>query len=289
MGHAIEGHIERDVKVSAKLAIKEAFSSLKEGGAYTWKLVITCGFCLGLLSWIGNSFNISRLVAVIAQGSIEIIYIYIWHRFFLLAEKKGLRYLNEQLFTRFFWRSLSYGLLVLVLISLGVVWTLFWQTSSSMIITVFMIVVGNFFLSLIVMRTLLVFPAIAAGNRHISFNDVILLSTGYSFVLMRGYLGMMLLIFCVFIIPIIVAVYYFYILVVGQIVLPYAVYLLTLWALGMMTATAVLLWAGLNSSFYRQLGGVINKTSTLENLTGKLYTEAFDTGSSRSSLKAEKR
>lgn len=110
-------------------------------------------------------------------------------------------------------------------------------------------------------RIALVFPAIAVGNPARSMADAFVLSSGNVLRLAAGYF-LMLMVVLIILMPILIVVYFVdeYLSALST---SETYMLVSNMLIGFLAALTVLLWAGMNSSFYRQLGGDIHPTTDL--------------------------
>jgi hypothetical protein len=231
-------------------AIKGAFTCLKQGGSYTLKLIVSCGLFLCLVYWIGEQFEFNSATSI-PQVVVEAAFAYYWHRFVLLGEAKP----TSDDFMPFLKRSLFYHLLlvvVLVAVLVGFLGLSFLKTGEGGANVNFIgVALAVCVLTFIMPRVALVFPALAVNSPESRMSDALTLSSGNAFRLVAGYLmmvGLIILIVSPFILSLFLAV---------EFLANEAFLLLSNFLMGVVVALTVLLWAGLNSFFYRQLGGMI--------------------------------
>jgi len=253
----IETHLVEPEQAKPLVAVKEAFRALKNGGNYTLKMIAFCGVVLGVIFWIPERFAVSGTGLSAGQVLVEAVFAFYWHRFFLLNEAE----LSGGDFRPFMMRSLFYYLIfgLTFLIGIGVFIGLTGNLSDVQItaLLLFCAMASLFALP----RVGLVFPAIAVDNPARSMADAFVLSSGNASRLAVGYF-LMLIAVLVMMMPLI-AMTFFVEEHRPELVIADTYLILSNLFYGLAGAVTILLWAGLNSSFYRQLGGDIHPTTDL--------------------------
>jgi len=254
----IETHIIEPEQAKPVIAVKEAFTALKDGGQYTLKITAFLGLVLGVLFWAEERFDINGIGGAVAQTLVEAIFIYYWHRFFLLEEAE----LTNSDYTPFVKRTLFYYLvLALTAIMLAFVFIALVGGLSDTG-TVALILAGTVAALFVVLRIVLVFPAIAVGSDARAMADAFVLSSGNATRLAAGYFLMLLIVLLAFFPAFIVLGYAEF--SAPEMFANEGFILVSNLIIGFTAAVSTLLWAGVNSSFYRQLGGDIPASASDE-------------------------
>ena len=247
----MDEHVGTLPKVSPRAAVGEAIQCINEGGVHTWQMLGFCGAVFTLFYWAEVWFGFEGAGATIPQTIIESYFIYNWHRYVLVGDKS----FGSKHWGAFVRRSLLYyvvGGVVVVLLVLPVgVGASGLGPTELVMLTVAAIVL----IYVVVPRIALVFPALALDSETRKLKDALALSSGNTARLSLAYLLMTFLILAVFIflgVVVFVGEAVFSSLISEDI---YTAISGLLFGLGV--ALTVLLWAGLNSSLYRQLGGDI--------------------------------
>ena len=256
----LETHaLGEDNQVSALQAIKDAFRGIFQDVSYTFTSCISLGLLLGAAFVAIDYFEYTGSGLGIGQFFMEAIIAFHWHRYMLLAQKSGgfksdpdapdQKIVQKQGFRPFMWRSLGYYILLVVLTVILAFLLVPLLQQEQWVALVAISGVIAFFALMLLPRLFLIFPATALANPQNSISDMFLLSAGRSFLMARGYLGMI----------VIIGLVSSAILVIASFVDPAqplsVLNIITQLLLGTLNVVIVALFAGMNSSFYAQLGG----------------------------------
>lgn len=248
----IEEHAGKLPRASVTTAIGDAFGFLKDGGTYSIRMVFYCGTVLLLFGLAQDYFGAKGIWFSILQVMAESVFIYSWHRYALLGEQQ----LGGDHWSAFAKRTLFYYFVlgVAAVLTFAILFVAAGQTTSGMtgFVTVALIVICLLF----VPRIALVFPAIAVNSPNHKMRDAFVLSSGNVPALTGAYVVMAVVALLVFM-PVSIVFYTAEAEVgLGE---ESPVYTLVVNAvLGYSVAVSTLLWAGLNSSLFKQLGGMEN-------------------------------
>lgn len=245
----IEEHVGSLPRASVGTAIGEAFGFLRDGGAYTIQLILFCGVFISLIGVLEDFTDINDVVLGVSQAVVESMFIYNWHRYALMGE----RHMGYEHWNAFMKRTLLYYSVLAVAAIFGVFLFVSAVGGLSDGLTISLLVAIAILVFLIVPRIALVFPAIAVNSLHSKMKHAFVLSSGNVIALAVSYV-LMTLIFVLLLLPVFAILYF----TDSQTTLqnPSVAYVIgTNLLLGFPVAVSTLLWAGLNSSLYRQLGG----------------------------------
>ncbi|MBO6505102.1 MAG: hypothetical protein JJ850_16090 [Kordiimonadaceae bacterium] len=248
----IEEHAGALPRASALAAIGEAFGFLKEGGVFSVRLVFYCGTVLLIFGLAQDYFGAKGIWFSILQIMAESVFIYSWHRFALLGEQQ----IGGDHWNAFAKRTLFYYfvLVLVVIVALVISFVGISQMTDSVAGILMAIVLVACLL--FVPRIALVFPAIAVNSAENKMRDAFVLSSGNVLALAGAYVVMTIIVLVLF-----APVSFVFYSQEAQVsaVNDSPIYVLIVNAqLGYSVAVSTLLWAGLNSSLFKQLGGMDN-------------------------------
>ena len=246
--------------ISAFQAARESYAALYSHRLAFLKVVAPIAVVVALFDWMQATSG--RNGGAVATVFIEIVIAFYWHRVFLLggltdnfwgkhknADGSADTSYYRKAFTPFMWRS--FGLLGVLLIAVLIVALPFYQFikdeavfTISIAATILFIIIGPLFF-----RSALVFPAVAIGSPDVTLSGAWALSKGQGLRILGAYVltavSMLSVVFGIdFLLPVpVIGSVAFYIdLLFGAVV----------------TCVSTAVWAGVNSSIYRQLGAEIS-------------------------------
>ncbi|PCI61511.1 MAG: hypothetical protein COB37_08270 [Kordiimonadales bacterium] len=244
--------------ISAVTAVKDAYTALYKHPSAILKIVGPMIILVALIDWFTESNGGSA--SSIAMLFVSIFIAFSWHREVLLENpilvlwatkenKDGSENLHNRAYGQFMWRSFGLaGTLVACALIIGLPFYQFAKDETVLTILVvalilFVLIAPWFF------RSALIFPAVAIGSPEITLSNAWALSKGQGLRILAGYILAAVPMFLV----IILVGFLLLTPVVGS-----AAYYIDLLFGAFVTCVSTAIWAGVNSSIYRQLGPEIS-------------------------------